>query len=120
MSRGGGALRLLGGTTLFGLAMCVFTPLPNAACRRAAVTGTPRPAQAIVVLGADMTREGLLSASSLRRLPKPRKSASEKLHTSSHDDATTPIAIAPATSRSTNPLAIEMTSAMATVLTRAL
>jgi uncharacterized SAM-binding protein YcdF (DUF218 family) len=67
MSRGGAALRLLGGTTLLGLAICTFTALPNAVCRRSAVAGAPRPAQAIVVLGGDMTREGVLSASSLRR-----------------------------------------------------
>jgi len=67
MSRGAAALRLLGGATLAGVALCAFTPLPNAACRRMAVAGAPRPAQAIVVLGSDMSREGMLSASSLRR-----------------------------------------------------
>jgi uncharacterized SAM-binding protein YcdF (DUF218 family) len=61
------ALRLLGGTTLAAFALCAFTPLPNALCRRETMVAAPRPAQAIVVLGADMTREGMLSASSLRR-----------------------------------------------------
>jgi uncharacterized SAM-binding protein YcdF (DUF218 family) len=61
------ALRLLGGTTLLAVGICAFTPVPNALCRREAAVGVPRPAQAIVVLGSDMTREGMLSASSLRR-----------------------------------------------------
>ena len=64
---GPAALRLLGGTALFAFALCAFTPLPNAVCRREVAAGAPRPAQAIVVLGSDMTREGMLSASSLRR-----------------------------------------------------
>jgi uncharacterized SAM-binding protein YcdF (DUF218 family) len=61
------ALRLLGGTALVAFALCAFTPLPNAVCRREIAAGAPRPAQAIVVLGSDMTRDGMLSASSLRR-----------------------------------------------------
>ena len=64
---GPAALRLLGGATLTAFAICVFTPLPNALCRREVAVDAPRPAQAIVVLGSDMTREGMLSASSLRR-----------------------------------------------------
>jgi len=64
---GAAALRLLGGTTLLAVALCAFTPLPNALCRRETVVASPRPAQAIVVLGSDMTRDGMLSASSLRR-----------------------------------------------------
>jgi uncharacterized SAM-binding protein YcdF (DUF218 family) len=64
---GGTALRLLGGTTLAAFALCAFTPLPNALCRRETAAVAPRPAQAIVVLGSDMTRDGMLSASSLRR-----------------------------------------------------
>lgn len=64
---GPAALRLLGGATLAAFAICAFTPLPNALCRREVAVDPPRPAQAIVVLGADMTREGMLSASSLRR-----------------------------------------------------
>jgi uncharacterized SAM-binding protein YcdF (DUF218 family) len=67
MSGGRVGLRLLGGTALAAFIVCAFTPLPNALCRRAAVSAAPRPAQAIVVLGSDMTREGMLSASSLRR-----------------------------------------------------
>ena len=65
--RGTTALRLLGGTTLAAFALCAFTPLPNALCRGEQAVASPRPAQAIVVLGSDMTRDGLLSASSLRR-----------------------------------------------------
>jgi uncharacterized SAM-binding protein YcdF (DUF218 family) len=61
------ALRLLGGSALAAIGLCAFTPLPNALCRREVAVDAPRPAQAIVVLGADMTREGMLSASSLRR-----------------------------------------------------
>jgi uncharacterized SAM-binding protein YcdF (DUF218 family) len=61
------ALRLLGGTTLAAFALCAFSPLPNALCRSEVAVPAPRPAQAIVVLGSDMTREGMLSASSLRR-----------------------------------------------------
>jgi uncharacterized SAM-binding protein YcdF (DUF218 family) len=61
------ALRVLGGTTLAALFLCVFTPLPNALCRIETAAGAPRPAEAIVVLGSDMTREGMLTASSLRR-----------------------------------------------------
>ena len=61
------ALRLVGGTALAAFGLCAFTPLPNALCRREVAAGPPRPAQAIVVLGSDMTREGMLSASSLRR-----------------------------------------------------
>lgn len=61
------ALRLLGGTALAAFVLCAFTPLPNAVCRRETTVAAPRPAQAIVVLGSDMTREGMLSASSLRR-----------------------------------------------------
>lgn len=67
MSRSGAALRALGGAALALFALCAFTPLPNAVCRRAVVPGDPRPAEAIVVLGATMSRDGMLSASSLRR-----------------------------------------------------
>jgi len=65
--KGETALRLLGGTTLLAFALCAFTPLPNALCRRETAAAAPRPAQAIVVLGSNMTRDGMLSASSLRR-----------------------------------------------------
>jgi uncharacterized SAM-binding protein YcdF (DUF218 family) len=65
--RGEAALRVLGGATLAAFAVCAFTPLPNALCRRETAAVAPRPAQAIVVLGSDMTRDGMLSASSLRR-----------------------------------------------------
>jgi len=64
---GPAALRALGGAALLAVAACAFTPLPNVLCRRQAAVTDPRPAQAIVVLGSDMTREGMLSASSLRR-----------------------------------------------------
>jgi len=64
---GPAALRALGGAALCAVAACAFTPLPNALCRRQVAAAEPRPAQAIVVLGSDMTREGMLSASSLRR-----------------------------------------------------
>jgi uncharacterized SAM-binding protein YcdF (DUF218 family) len=67
MSRSSAALRVVGGATLAGFALCAFTPLPNEVCRRSVVTAEPRPAQAIVVLGSTMTRDGMLSASSLRR-----------------------------------------------------
>jgi uncharacterized SAM-binding protein YcdF (DUF218 family) len=64
---GPAALRLVGGAAFAIFAVCAFTPLPNAVCRREVAVEAPRPAQAIVVLGSDMTREGMLSASSLRR-----------------------------------------------------
>lgn len=64
---GAPALRLLGGTTLAALAVCAFTPLPNALCRAETAAPAPGPAEAIVVLGSHMTRDGMLSASSLRR-----------------------------------------------------
>jgi uncharacterized SAM-binding protein YcdF (DUF218 family) len=67
MSRGSAALRVVGGATLVLFALSAFTPLPNALCRRTVVAADPRPAEAIVVLGATMTRDGMLSASSLRR-----------------------------------------------------
>jgi uncharacterized SAM-binding protein YcdF (DUF218 family) len=67
MSRSSAALRVVGAATLAGSALAAFTPLPNALCRRAVVAPDPRPAQAIVVLGSTMTRDGMLSASSLRR-----------------------------------------------------
>jgi hypothetical protein len=67
MTRSDAALRVVGGATLAGFALCAFTPLPNEVCRRSVVTAEPRPAQAIVVLGSTMTPDGMLSASSLRR-----------------------------------------------------
>jgi uncharacterized SAM-binding protein YcdF (DUF218 family) len=67
MSRTSAALRVVGGATLAGFALCAFTPLPNEVCRRSVVAAEPRPAQAIVVLGSTMTPDGMLSASSLRR-----------------------------------------------------
>lgn len=67
MRRTDAALRLLGGAAMAAIAVCLFTPLPNALCRRTAVPADPRPAQAIVVLGSDMSPDGMLSASSLRR-----------------------------------------------------
>ena len=67
MTRSAAALRVVGGATLAGFALCAFTPLPNEVCRRSVVPAEPRPAQAIVVLGSTMTPDGMLSASSLRR-----------------------------------------------------
>ena len=67
MSRSGVALRAVGGTTLALFALSAFTPMPNALCRRAVVVAAPGPAEAIVVLGSSMSRDGMLSASSLRR-----------------------------------------------------
>ena len=67
MSRASAVLRAAGAATLALFALCAFTPLPNALCRRTVVAADPRPAEAIVVLGATMTRDGMLSASSLRR-----------------------------------------------------
>ena len=67
MTRSSAALRVVGGATVGGFVLCAFTPLPNALCRRSVVVAEPRPAQAIVVLGSTMTREGMLGASSLRR-----------------------------------------------------
>ena len=67
MSRSALALRVAGAATLVLFALSAFTPLPNALCRHALVAPDPRPAQAIVVLGATMTPDGMLSASSLRR-----------------------------------------------------
>jgi uncharacterized SAM-binding protein YcdF (DUF218 family) len=67
MSRSGVVLRVVGGTTLAFCALSAFTPLPNALCRRSVVKAAPAPADAIVVLGSSMSRDGMLSASSLRR-----------------------------------------------------
>jgi uncharacterized SAM-binding protein YcdF (DUF218 family) len=67
MSRSALALRVVGAASLGLFALSAFTPLPNALCRRTVVAADPRPAQAIVVLGATMTPDGMLSASSLRR-----------------------------------------------------
>jgi uncharacterized SAM-binding protein YcdF (DUF218 family) len=67
MSRSGLALRVVGGTALALFALSAFTPLPNAVCRWVAVPAAPGPAEAIVVLGSSMSRDGMLSVSSLRR-----------------------------------------------------
>jgi uncharacterized SAM-binding protein YcdF (DUF218 family) len=55
----------LGAVVLFLLAS--FTPLPNALNRWAGVPARVEPAEAIVVLGAGLRGEGVLSDSSLRR-----------------------------------------------------
>lgn len=55
----------LGGVVFFMIS--AFTPLPNILSRRMTTPSRPEPAQAIVVLGGGIHRDGMLSTSSLRR-----------------------------------------------------
>jgi uncharacterized SAM-binding protein YcdF (DUF218 family) len=61
------ASRTIGAVVLAFYLVCAFTPLTGAVYRALAMEAELRPADAIVVLGAGMTREGELSANSLRR-----------------------------------------------------
>src|SRR5919197_1529336 len=60
-------IRVLGLVTVVAFLLVSFTPLPNALNQWAGVPGQLQPATAIVVLGAGMEGDGLLSARSLRR-----------------------------------------------------
>ena len=60
-------IRLLGIVTVVAFLVVSFTPLPNALNRWAGVSARLQPAAAIVVLGAGMEGDGVLSTSSLRR-----------------------------------------------------
>ena len=60
-------IRYLGIVTVVGFLLVSFTPLPNVLNRWAGVSTRLEPAAAIVVLGAGMDGEGVLSTSSLRR-----------------------------------------------------
>jgi uncharacterized SAM-binding protein YcdF (DUF218 family) len=60
--------RLLGGLALVALALLAFTPLANVVHRRTVHASIVGPADAIVVLGAAVSPDGLLDGPSLRRL----------------------------------------------------
>lgn len=62
-----GMLRTLGLVGLLLFLAAAFTPVPNILARRLAVPSRPGPADAIVVLGAGVSVDGLLSRESLRR-----------------------------------------------------
>jgi uncharacterized SAM-binding protein YcdF (DUF218 family) len=59
--------RAVGAVTILGLGLVSFTPLPNVIGRRVAVAPDVGPADAIVVLGASVNRDGTLGDSSMRR-----------------------------------------------------
>jgi uncharacterized SAM-binding protein YcdF (DUF218 family) len=61
------ACRVVGAVTVAGVLVAVFTPLPTVVGRRLAVAPDVGPADAIVVLGAYVNRDGSLGDSSLRR-----------------------------------------------------
>lgn len=60
-------LRLLGLLSVVGILLSAYTPLPNLLARSLAVSSQIQPADAIVVLGAGIHRDGTLGESSLRR-----------------------------------------------------
>jgi len=60
-------MQLLGIVTVVAFLLVSFTPLPNALNRWAGVSAQLQPAAAIVVLGAGMEGDGVLSTTSLRR-----------------------------------------------------
>ena len=60
-------IRVLGIVTVVAFLLVSFTPLPNVLNRWAGVAARLQPAAAIVVLGAGMDGDGVLSTSSLRR-----------------------------------------------------
>ncbi|GIV17489.1 MAG: hypothetical protein KatS3mg022_2924 [Armatimonadota bacterium] len=60
-------LRLLGLLGVLGVLLSVYTPLPNMLARALAISSQIQPADAIVVLGASVYRDGTLSESSMRR-----------------------------------------------------
>jgi uncharacterized SAM-binding protein YcdF (DUF218 family) len=65
--RGTFFLRLLGLAAVLLFIVAAFTPVPGRLTRHLAVTSQPGPAQAIVVLGAGVSTDGLLNSTSLRR-----------------------------------------------------
>jgi uncharacterized SAM-binding protein YcdF (DUF218 family) len=60
-------MQILGIVAVIGFLLTGFTPLPNVLNRWAGVAVSLQPAAAIVVLGAGMEGDGVLSTSSLRR-----------------------------------------------------
>lgn len=60
-------LRLLGLLCVLGVLLGAYTPLPNLLARSLSVPSRIQPADAIVVLGASVHRDGTLSEPSLRR-----------------------------------------------------
>jgi uncharacterized SAM-binding protein YcdF (DUF218 family) len=60
--------RWIGACVALAFAAAAFTPLPNVLHARHRTTDTPRPADAIVVLGASVGEDGVLGTQSLRRL----------------------------------------------------
>lgn len=60
-------LRLLGLLGVLGILLSAYTPLPNALARALATSSRIQPADAIVVLGGSVYRDGTLGDSSLRR-----------------------------------------------------
>ncbi|MCS6831645.1 MAG: YdcF family protein [Armatimonadota bacterium] len=60
-------LRLLGLLGVLGILLTAYTPLPNVLARALATSSQIQPADAIVVLGGSVYRDGTLGDSSLRR-----------------------------------------------------
>lgn len=60
-------LRLLGWLSVLGVLLSAYTPLPNLLARSLVVSSRVQAADAIVVLGASVHRDGTLSEHSLRR-----------------------------------------------------
>ncbi|MER3472718.1 MAG: hypothetical protein C4335_01500 [Armatimonadota bacterium] len=60
-------LRTLGLLCVLGVLVTAYTPLPNLLAQSLAVSSNVRPADAIVVLGAGIHRDGTLGKDSLRR-----------------------------------------------------
>jgi uncharacterized SAM-binding protein YcdF (DUF218 family) len=60
-------LRLLGLLSVIGILLSAYTPLPNAIARALATSSRIHPADAIVVLGGGIHRDGTLGEASLRR-----------------------------------------------------
>jgi uncharacterized SAM-binding protein YcdF (DUF218 family) len=61
------AARALGAAAVGAYLLCAFTPAAGIAYRAASTPAELRPAEAIVVLGAGVTPDGMLSGNSLRR-----------------------------------------------------
>ena len=59
--------RVLGGLCVALVVICAYTPVPNHVYDWMAVSSQRVPAQAIVVLGSDVSRDGVLDEGSLRR-----------------------------------------------------
>lgn len=60
-------LRTLGACSVLGVLVTAYTPLPNLLARSLAASSQIQPADAIVVLGAGIHRDGTLGEASLRR-----------------------------------------------------